>query len=195
MSAGTAQHQDTEVAQKARDQIVLARSTDGGFTFTNTELGRVYDDPNCYPLNVAQGRARLSFEQFRLSSFPSLAIDPSTGKMAIAWADDQGNAGCGESNPTFSGLTNNQVKLVTSNDGTAWTPPAIITSGADKAFPAVGMNAGRTVVGYYTRDYSPHADRERPLLRTRVSGNDGCGISRFAGTLHGSEACLPRLRL
>src|SRR5439155_15203546 len=31
-----------------------------------------------------------------------------------------------------------------------------ITSGPnDKAYPGVGANAGRVVVGYYTRDYSP----------------------------------------
>ena len=138
-----------------KDQIVLARSTDGGLTFTNTELGRVYDDVGCYPANVAQGRARLSFEQFRLNSFPSLAIDPTTGHMAIAWADDQGNAGCAAGASSFSGLTNNQVKLVTSVNGTTWTAPRVITSGADKAFPAVGANGGRIVVGYYTRDYSP----------------------------------------
>lgn len=138
-----------------KDQIVLARSTDGGRTFTNTELGRVYDDVNCYPLNVAQGRARLSFQQFRINSFPSLAIDPTNGHMAIAWADDQGNPGCGSASPSFSGTTNNQVKLVTSVNGTSWTAPHIITSGADKAFPAVGANAGRIVVGYYTRNFSP----------------------------------------
>jgi BNR repeat-like domain len=138
-----------------RDQIVLARSTDGGLTFTNTELGRVYDDAGCYPLNEAQGRARLSFEQFRINSFPSLGIDPTTGHMAIAWADDQGNAGCAAGASSFSGLTSNQVKLVTSANGTTWTAPSIITSGQDKAFPAVGANAGRTVVGYYTRDFSP----------------------------------------
>jgi hypothetical protein len=51
--------------------------------------------------------------------------------------------------------TNNQVKLVTSANGTTWTAPRIITSGGDKVFPAVGANSGRTVVGYYTRDYSP----------------------------------------
>lgn len=138
-----------------KDQIVLARSTDGGQTFTNTELGRVYDDFNCYPLNVSQGRARLSFEQFRINSFPSLAIDPSNGHMAIAWADNQGNPGCGSAAPSFSGTTNNQVKLVTSVNGTSWTAPNIITSGRDKAFPAVGANAGRIVVGYYTRNFSP----------------------------------------
>jgi hypothetical protein len=134
---------------------VLARSTDGGKTFTNVELGRVYDDFGCYPLNVAQGRARLSFEQFRVSSFPSLAIDPTTGALAIAWSDDQLNPGCSAGASAFSGSTNNQVKLVTSANGTTWTSPRIITSGADKVYPAVGANAGRIVVGYYTRDYSP----------------------------------------
>jgi hypothetical protein len=138
-----------------RDQIVLARSTDGGQTFTNIELGRVYDDVGCYPTNVAQGRARLSFEQFRINSFPSLAIDPTTGELAIAWADDQSNPGCAAGAASFSGSTNNQVKLVTSANGTTWTAPLMITSGADKAYPAVGANSGRIVVGYYTRDYSP----------------------------------------
>ena len=148
-------YEGNQASNTARDQTVVARSTDGGKTFTNTEVGRVYDDVGCYPTNVAQGRARLSFEQFRVSSFPSLAIDPTTGGLAIAWSDDQNNAGCASGAASFSGLTNNQVKLVTSADGKTWTAPQQITSGADKVYPAVGANAGRTVVGYYTRDFSP----------------------------------------
>jgi len=149
-------YEGNQASNVSRDQIVLARSTDGGRTFSNTELGRVYDDIGCYPLNVAQGRPRLSFEQFRLSSFPSLAIDPTTGTLAIAWADDQLNPGCAAGASSFSGSTNNQVKLITSTDGTTWTAPTFITSGPnDKAYPAAGANAGRIVVGYYTRDYSP----------------------------------------
>src|SRR5207245_2550351 len=101
-------YEGNQASNVSRDQIVLARSTDGGRTFTNTELGRVYDDIGCYPLNVAQGRARLSFEQFRLSSFPSLAIDPTTGALAIAWADDQLNPGCAAGASSFSGTTNNR---------------------------------------------------------------------------------------
>lgn len=139
----------------SRDQIVLARSTDRGLTFTNTELGRVYDDVGCYPINVSQGRARLSFEQFRINSFPSLAIDPTTGALAIAWADDQNNPGCAAGAASFTGKTDNQVKLITSTNGILWTAPRIITTGKDKAFPAVGANANRTVVGYYTRTFSP----------------------------------------
>lgn len=148
-------YEGNQASDVTRDQIVLARSTDGGRTFANVELGRVYDDVGCYPLNVAQGRPRLSFEQFRVSSFPSLAIDPTTGALAIAWTDDQLNPGCAAGASSFTGSTNNQVKLVTSSDGVAWTSPRIITSGKDKVYPAVGANAGRTVVGYFTRDYSP----------------------------------------
>src|SRR5438876_8267314 len=128
-------YEGNQASDVTRDQIVLARSTDGGRTFTNAELGRVYDDVGCYPLNVAQGRQRLSFEQFRINGFPSLAIDPTTGRMAIAWADDQLNPGCAAGASSFSGTTHNQVKLITSANGTTWTPPSIITSGADKAFP------------------------------------------------------------
>ena len=148
-------YEGNQASDVTKDQTVVARSTDGGKTFINTEVGRVYDDADCYPINLAQGRARLSYEQFRINSFPSLAIDPTTGGLAVAWADDQNNAACASGTGSFSGLTNNQVKLVTSTDGKTWTSPRQITSGTDKVYPAVGANAGRIVVGYYTRDYSP----------------------------------------
>jgi hypothetical protein len=171
-------YEGNQASNVARDQTVVARSTDGGMTFTNTEVGRVYDDVGCYPTNAAQGRARLSFEQFRISSFPSLAIDPTTGGLAIAWSDDQNNAGCASGAASFSGFTNNQVKLVTSADGKTWTVPRQITSGADKVYPAVGANAGRIVVGYYTRDFSPvptAADHtcQRGFLSTTDPGYPG----------------------
>lgn len=148
-------YEGNQASDVTKDQIVLARSTDRDRTFTTTELGRVYDDVGCYPVNQAQGRARLSFEQFRLNSYPSLAIDPTSGAMAIVWADDQNNPGCAAGAASFSGVTDNQVKLVTSANGISWTAPRIITSRGDKAFPAVAANAGRTVVGYYTRNFSP----------------------------------------
>ncbi len=169
-------YEGNQASDVTKDQTVLARSTDGGLTFTNVELGRVYDDIGCYPFNVAQGRQRLSFEQFRVSSFPSLAIDPTTGGLAIAWSDDQKNPGCAAGAASFSGTTNNQVKLVTSADGITWTAPRIITSGADKVYPAVGANHSRIVVGYYSRDYSsvPTATDhscQRGFLDTTDPGN------------------------
>lgn len=167
-------YEGNKAGDPSKDEIVLARSTDNGRTFTTAELGRVYDDVGCYPTNQSQGRARLSFEQFRLNSFPSLAIDPFTGGLAIVWADDERNPGCTSGAANFSGLTDNQVKLVTSTNGISWTAPRIITSGADKAFPAVGANAGRSVVGYYTRDLLTNpADRscQRAFLDTSLPGS------------------------
>ena len=137
-----------------QDAAIIARSTDLGRTFTNTEIGRVYDDLDCYP--ISGGRQTLSGEAFRINSFPSFAIDPTTGKLAIAWADNQGSGSCGGGGSTFSGTTSNQVKLVTSTDGLTFSAPSTITSGAaDKVYPAVAANGGKIAVSYYTRAYSP----------------------------------------
>jgi len=140
------------------DATLIATSTDGGQTFTNNEIGRVYDDYNCYATQApgAQDRQTLSGEQFRLNSFPSLAVDPTSSKLAVAWADDRANASCGyEKGGSFTGLTQSEVQLSTSTVGTNWTSSQSITPGSDTIFPAVGANAGRIVVGYYTRSYSP----------------------------------------
>src|SRR5262249_4450970 len=147
--------------------LIVARSVDGGTSFTNTEVARVFDDADCYPIQRpgAQDRQTLSFMQFRINSFPSMAIDPSNGTVAIVWADDQGTGGS-----SFVGTTSNQVKLVTSANGTAWSAPRTITTGAaDKVYPAVGANAGRIVVGYYTREYSP----------VPTAADRSCGISEL----------------
>jgi hypothetical protein len=151
----------------ATDALVVARSADGGNTWANHEVTRIYDDYDCYPINI-DGRQTLTNEQFRLNSYPSVAYDPSNDKLAIAWADNQGSGTCGGGGSEFSGTTSNQGRLVTSADGTHWTDPATITPDApDKVFPAVGANNGRIVVGYFTRAYSPS-----PTATDRT-----CGIS------------------
>src|SRR5262249_5497597 len=106
------------------------------------------------------------------NSFPSFAIDHTNGKLAIVWADDQANPGCGfEKGGSFVGPTSNQVKLVTSIDGKTWTAPAVITARPkDQGYPAMGANAGRIVVAYYTRAYSPTTDDCKALLRDTTTG-------------------------
>ena len=154
------------------DALIVARSVDGGKNFTNTEVARVFDDLDCYPIQRpgAQNRQTLSFMQFRINSYPSMAIDPTNGTIAIVWADNEGSGNCGNGGNSFSGTTSNQVKLVTSSNGTNWSAPRKITSGAaDKVFPSVGANAGRVVVGYYTREFSPS-----PTLTDR-----SCGIAEL----------------
>jgi hypothetical protein len=159
----------------AQDALIVARSTDGGTSFTQTEVARVFDDLDCYPFQRpgAQDRQTLSFMQFRINSFPSMAIDRSNGRIAIVWADNEGAGNCGSGGTHFTGTTSNQVKLVTSTNGTSWTTPSLITTGAaDKIYPSVGANAGRIVVGFFTREYSPvPTDTDR-----------SCGISELDTT-------------
>lgn len=158
------------------DQQVVASSTDQGRTFTQHPIARAFDDLSCYPIQRpgAQDRQTLSFEQFRINSYPSLALDPSNGHLAMVWADDEGAGNCGTQDPTFTGAaTSNQVKLVTSANGSSWSSPRTITTGAaDKVYPSVGANAGRIVVGYYTRAYSPS-----PTAQDR-----SCGIAELDTT-------------
>ena len=77
----------------ATDVMSLARSTDDGRNFSTVDLARVYDDFDCYP--IFDGRQTLTNQHFRLNSYPSMAIDPSTGRVSIAWTDDQGAGNCG----------------------------------------------------------------------------------------------------
>ncbi len=198
----------------------MARSTDGGSTFTNTEVGRVFDDLDCYPINTT-GSQTLSGEQFRISSFPSAALDPTTGRLAIVWADDQGAGRCGKGGTTFTGTTSNQVKLVTSADGLTFSSPRTITTGAaDKVFPAGAANVGKVAVSYYTRAYSPDTTTcaadgmttGSPVcldVAARTSGDNFAGELRltdassnpfvefrgtFIGDLHGHRARFGRDR-
>ena len=135
----------------ARDATLVARSTDGGASFSNVEVGRVFDDLDCYP--VFGGRQTLTGEQFRLNSYPSFSVDPLTGKLAIVWADNEHSGTCGSGGTSFSGTTAAQVKLVSGAWGSL-SAPATITSGKDKVFPAVAARGGTIAVSYYTRDYA-----------------------------------------
>jgi hypothetical protein len=136
------------------DVQILARSTDGGKTFQTKELVRAFDDLDCYPIYA--GSQTLTDMHFRLNSYPSMSIDPTTGNIALAWTDDQGAGSCGGGGTSFTGTTSNQVKLLTGS----WTTigsaqvTALTTTKPDKVFPAVSMAGGKTVVSYYTRDYA-----------------------------------------
>jgi hypothetical protein len=51
------------------------------------------------------------------------------------------------------------------------------------AFPAVAANAGRVVVGYYTRNYSPvpSSTTDTACSRALINGNDSTTITQFSG--------------
>lgn len=161
----------TPLSGYMQDATIVARSTDGGVTFTNTEVGRVYDDLDCYPMFV--GRQTLTGEHFRLNSFPSFSVDPVTGRLAIVWADNQGSGTCGGGGFTFFGTTSAQVKLVSGPWGSLSTPTVITSGAGDKVFPAVASLGVTTAVSYYTRDY---AGTHNPVACDVTTGSTAPGV-------------------
>jgi hypothetical protein len=135
----------------ATDAMVVARSSDLGQTFTQSTLGKVYDDFDCYP--VYAGRQTLSDEHFRLNSYPSLSVDPITGAVAVVWADDQNAGSCGNGGSSFTGQTNAVLKLATSANGLSYAPVRTL-GGGDVVFPSVTQYNGKSVVSYYTRAFA-----------------------------------------
>ena len=93
---------------------------------------------------------------FRLNSFPSMSVDPVTGEISLAWADQQGSGSCGTGQTSFSGTTSNQVKLVHGPWATIGGAAVIhvTPSVPDKVFPSVASRNGKIAVTYYTRDYA-----------------------------------------
>lgn len=130
------------------DATIVGKSTDGGATFTNTQVATNYD----FPPNVDVGDSTLTGENFRINSFPQLTIDRKTGRLYLTWADDRNGQYTSDGSSIKS---NGDVFLTTSQNGNAWTPLARLGTSSDEVFPAVAAYNSRAIVSYYTRTYDP----------------------------------------
>ena len=131
------------------DAVVVATSKDGGQTFTNTVVDRNYD----FPLNPEIQRSGLTGENFRISSFPALALDQDTGRLFVTWADDREGQYDANGN---SIKTNGNVIVVTSSNGKNWNQLYQLGTSADEVYPAIAAYNARVVVTFYTRAYDPN---------------------------------------
>jgi len=107
---------------------VVAVSHDGGVTFSRPiDIARVHDIQDPIP-----------GANFRDNSFPSLAVDQSTGAVFVAWAD----------------LRNGTGRIVvskSSDHGSTWSTPAVVSPAADGYAFFQGLDVapnGRVDVGY-----------------------------------------------
>jgi hypothetical protein len=130
------------------DEVIVAKSTDGGQTFTNALVDVDYDFPN----NPHVGRETLTGENFRINSFPQLTIDRVTNQLYITWADDRNGQYDTNGN---SVKTNGDAFLVSSLTGSDWSNEITVGSSADEVYPAVAAFAGHIAVSFYTRTYDP----------------------------------------
>lgn len=145
---------ETSICQSAacdqatdHDATVVARSRDHGQTFTLTEVATNFD----FPFDPDSGGG-LTDENFRINSFPQLAIDPFTGKLWVTWADDRDGAYDADGR---SIRTNGDVIVASSSGGTSWKVETVGTN-SDEVFPAVAALGGRVAVSFYTRGFDPN---------------------------------------
>ncbi len=142
-----------------RDYNIVAKSVNGGESFTQQVVSRNVDEN--FP--IFGGRGVLTGLHFRTNTFASLAVDPVTGKLYLAWADNRlGN----------STTTSVQVFIQSSMDGVAWTAPQQLTTTVeDKIYPWVAANGGNVIVSFYTREFAGSASLE--IDYAYVKSNDG----------------------
>ncbi len=126
-------------------QMLLAKSTDGGATFSAAvKVSDYYDLPDC---DTSQGagadptrscvpeKGALTRSVFRATNYPSGAVNPVTGQVVVTFgsyinADSQESNGCiptgfaGDGNPTYTGVKtpgacSNKILVSTSSNGGA----------------------------------------------------------------------------
>jgi hypothetical protein len=130
------------------DAVIIATSRDGGRTFTNREVAYDFD----FPYNADTGRDTLTGENFRINSFPQLAIDPVTDTLYATWSDDRN----GQYDSLGNSIkTNGDVFVVRSKDGVHWSHTVDVGTAADEVYPAVAAYNGNVAVSFYTRNYDP----------------------------------------
>jgi hypothetical protein len=128
-----------------RDVTVVARSTDHGRTFSHAIVDTNFD----FPLNEEVGSLTLTGENFRINSYPQLAYDPITDRLALSWNDDR-NGQYTEDGESIR--TNGDNIVAGSRGGRSWTVRVIGTP-QDEVFSAVATIAGLVAVSAYTRHY------------------------------------------
>lgn len=124
------------------DATVIARSRDGGRTFSITEIAPNFD----FPEDPDTGGG-LTGENFRVNSYPQLAYDTVTNKLWVTWADDRNGQYDEDGN---SIRTNGDVTVASSANGTQWKVETIRTP-ADEVYPAVAVLSNRVAVSFFTR--------------------------------------------
>jgi hypothetical protein len=124
-AAGTV-HVTFESFNGTQDQLIYARSTDGGASFSVSALATVNDIPS--PLPGAT---------FRDDSFPALALDGST--LHIVWSN-------------WNGSNADVVYMRSTDADSSWSSPVTIGGGAgDQFFPWIAARNGNVYASWFNR--------------------------------------------
>jgi hypothetical protein len=132
------------------DQYLVVRSSDGGETWSAPSFVTGLEDGfRDYPFNV-NGRQTLTNYQVRVNSAGNIVADPNTGTLYLVFSDNRNGT-----HDTASPVTNTDVFIMSSTDGTTWTPPSLVkASPTDQWFPWVEVNPADGTVGVLFNDRS-----------------------------------------
>jgi hypothetical protein len=130
------------------NQYLLVRSFDGGQTWEGPFfVTEVVDGPGTYP--ICAGRQTLDLMCARVNAAGNIDINPRTGALFIAWADNRNGSAAD---------TNTDVFVIRSNDGgVTWANMSQVTTDVnDQWFPWLSVSPrGVVAVTYFDRQYSP----------------------------------------
>ena len=140
----------SEPGEVGDDQYLVVRSKDGGEKWSAPAfVVGLEDGSRDYPLNV-DGSQTLTGYQARLDAAGNIAVSPRDGRLYIVFSDNR--AGTHDS---ASPVTNANVYLMTSTDGTSWSGPTLVDpSPSDQWFPWVDVNPVDGTVGVLYNDRS-----------------------------------------
>jgi hypothetical protein len=145
-------------------QAMVAKSTDGGNSFAHpVKVDDVIEI--CDHFNV-DGRCALKNSEWRVNSFPSIAVDGRSGNLYVVWGDyRRGNADTRLSRSTDGGLIWSHSVIVNSD-----------LSGADQVYPWVAVaENGAVHVEFQQRDDAPGNRLLNTYLSTSTNGGIGFG--------------------
>jgi hypothetical protein len=130
------------------DQYLVVKSTNGGATWSSPSfVVGLEDGARDYPLN-ADGRQTLTGYQVRVNSTGNIVASPIDGKLYLVYADNSGGT-----HDSASPVTNTNVYVMTSTNGTQWSGPFPVDAGAsDQWFPWVDVNPTNGDIGVLYND-------------------------------------------
>ncbi len=140
-------------------QAMVAKSVDGGDSFAHpVKVDDIIEI--CDHFNV-DGRCAIKNSNWRVNSFPSIAVDGTNGRVYVVWGDSRR----GDADVRFSRST---------DGGATWSTSTIVNSDvstADQVYPWIAVAENGTVqVEFQQRDDTPGNRLLNTFLATSMGG-------------------------
>jgi len=144
-----------DTGEQFEDQYLIVRSNDGGVTWSAPAFVVALEDGSRDYPRAVNGRQTLSGYQLRVNSAGNIVANPTTGKLFLVFSDNRNGT-----HDTDTPVTNTDVFVMTSTNGTSWSGPTRVdSSSSDQWFPWVEVNPVTGSIGIVYNDRSASDSR------------------------------------